>query len=97
MKEVEGVYELEGRGRKPLFTIENDAKKVKNYIKKLNINEICIVYEKEFLGEEKKKIRISYKRARRSIFKDTKWKTYWSKLAQINSVKGFVDKGLCDL
>lgn len=33
-KRVEGVYELEGRGRKPLLTIENDAKKVKDYIKK---------------------------------------------------------------
>ena len=33
-KRVEGVYELKGRGRKPILTIENDAKKVKNYIKK---------------------------------------------------------------
>ena len=30
----QGIYELEGRGRKPLLTIENDAKKVKDYIKK---------------------------------------------------------------
>ena len=44
-----------------------------------------------------KKIGISYKRARRSIFKDSKWKTYWSKLAQINAVKEFVEKNLCDL
>jgi transposase len=35
LKEVAGVYELEGRGRKPLLTIENDAKKVKEYIKKI--------------------------------------------------------------
>lgn len=33
-KKVEGVYELEGRGRKPLLTIENDGEKVRNYIKK---------------------------------------------------------------
>ena len=33
-KRVKGVSELEGRGRKPLLTIENDAKKVKDYIKK---------------------------------------------------------------
>jgi hypothetical protein len=37
LKEVEGVYELEGRGRKPLLTIENDGKKVKDYIKKSSI------------------------------------------------------------
>ena len=36
-KIVEGVYELEGRGRKPLLTIEDDAKKVKDYIKKSSI------------------------------------------------------------
>ena len=34
LKEVAGVYELKGRGRKPLLTIENDSKKVKEYIKK---------------------------------------------------------------
>ena len=44
-----------------------------------------------------KKIGISYKRARRSIFKESKWKTYWTKSAQVASVKGFVEKGLCDL
>jgi hypothetical protein len=44
-----------------------------------------------------KKIGISYKRARRSIFKDSKWKTYWNKLAQISTVKDSVEKGLCDL
>ena len=44
-----------------------------------------------------KKTGISYKRARRSIFKENKWKTYWTKSAQVASVKGFVDKGLCDL
>jgi transposase len=44
-----------------------------------------------------KKIGISYKRARRSIFKDSKWKTYWDKSAQITSIKGFVEKKLCDL
>lgn len=44
-----------------------------------------------------KKIGISYKRARRGIFKESKWKTYWEKLAQIASIKGFVKKGLCDL
>jgi len=75
----------------------------------LNINEICIAFEKEFInGKNKliskrmlkqffKKIGISYKRARRSIFKDSKWKTYWEKLSQITSVKGFAEKGLCDL
>ena len=44
-----------------------------------------------------KQIGISYKRARRSIFKDSKWKTYWNKLAQITTVKGSVEKGFCDL
>jgi len=33
-EKVEGVYELKGRGRKPLLTIETDAKKVRAYIKK---------------------------------------------------------------
>ena len=33
-KRVEGVSELKGRGRKPILTIENDAEKVKEYIKK---------------------------------------------------------------
>ena len=68
-----------------------------------------IAFEKEFInGKNKliskrmlkrffKKIGISYKRGRRSIFKDSKWKTYWEKLSQITSVKGFVEKGLCDL
>ena len=43
-----------------------------------------------------RKIGISYKRARRGIFKDSKWKTYWSKLAQITSIKGFVEKGFVE-
>jgi len=34
---IEGVYELEGRGRKPKLTIEDDAEKVKEYIKKNSI------------------------------------------------------------
>ena len=34
-EKVEGVYELKGRGRKPLLTVEKDAKKVKEYIKKI--------------------------------------------------------------
>ena len=34
-KRVEGIFELKGRGRKPILTIENDAKKVKEYIKKI--------------------------------------------------------------
>ena len=33
-KRIEGIFELKGRGRKPILTIENDAKKVKEYIKK---------------------------------------------------------------
>jgi len=37
LRKVEGVYELKGRGRKPLLTIENDGKKVKDYIKKTSI------------------------------------------------------------
>lgn len=44
-----------------------------------------------------KKIGISYKRARRDIFKDNKWKTYWEKSAQLKSIKSFQEKGLCDL
>ena len=44
-----------------------------------------------------KKIGISYKRARRSIFKDSKWKNYWNKVAQIKMVKNNVDNGLCEL
>ena len=44
-----------------------------------------------------KKIGLSYKRARRDIFKDNKWKTYWEKYAQLKSIKGFQEKGLCDL
>ena len=31
---LDGIYELKGRGRKPILTIENDANKVKEYIKK---------------------------------------------------------------
>jgi transposase len=31
---LDGIYELKGRGRKPNLTIENDAPKVKEYIKK---------------------------------------------------------------
>lgn len=34
-EKVEGVYELKGRGRKPILTIEDDERKVKEYIKKL--------------------------------------------------------------
>jgi transposase len=34
---LEGIYELKGRGRKPNLTIRNDAKKVKEYIKKNSI------------------------------------------------------------
>jgi len=33
-EKVEGVYELKGRGRKAILTKEDDAKKVKEYIKK---------------------------------------------------------------
>jgi transposase len=35
--ELDGIYELEGRGRKPKLTIEDDAQKVKEYIKKNSI------------------------------------------------------------
>ena len=31
---LDGIYELKGRGRKPKLRIENDAKKVQEYIKK---------------------------------------------------------------
>ena len=34
---LDGIYELKGRGRKSNLTIENDAKKVKEYIKKTSI------------------------------------------------------------
>ena len=34
-EKVKGVYELKGRGRKAILTIEKDGKKVKEYIKKL--------------------------------------------------------------
>ena len=34
---LDGIYELEGRGRKSNLTIENDAKKVRGYIKKNSI------------------------------------------------------------
>ena len=33
-EEINGLYELKGRGRKPKLTIENDEKRVKEYIKK---------------------------------------------------------------
>jgi transposase len=33
-QKVEAVFELKGRGRKPILTIEDDAQKVKEYIKK---------------------------------------------------------------
>lgn len=33
-EKVKGVYELKGRGRKAILTIEKDEKKVKEYIKK---------------------------------------------------------------
>ena len=36
-KKIEGVFELKGRGRKPILTVENDAEKVKEYIKKNSI------------------------------------------------------------
>ena len=34
-EKVEAVFELKGRGRKPILTIEKDGTKVKEYIKKL--------------------------------------------------------------
>jgi len=33
-EKIDGIYELKGRGRKPKLTIENDEKRVKEYIKK---------------------------------------------------------------
>jgi len=36
-EKIEGIFELKGRGRKPILTIEHDAKKVKEYIKKNSI------------------------------------------------------------
>ena len=36
-KKIEGVFELKGRGRKPILTIEEDEKRVKEYIKKTKI------------------------------------------------------------
>jgi len=36
-EKVEAVFELKGRGRKAILTIEDDAKKVKEYIKKTSI------------------------------------------------------------
>ena len=36
-EKIEGVYELKGRGRKPILRIEDDGKKVKEYIKKTSI------------------------------------------------------------
>ena len=36
-EKVEAVFELKGRGRKPILTIEDDAKKVREYIKKTSI------------------------------------------------------------
>jgi len=36
-EKIEGLYELKGRGRKPLLTIEEDAKIVKEHIKKNSI------------------------------------------------------------
>ena len=44
-----------------------------------------------------RKIKLSYKRARRDIFKDSKWKSYWDKLDEINEIKGLVEQGVCDL
>jgi len=35
--DLDGIYELEGRGRKPSLTIEKDTEKVKEYIKKNSI------------------------------------------------------------
>ena len=36
-EKVEAVFELKGRGRKPILTIEDDAKKVREYIKNTSI------------------------------------------------------------
>jgi len=40
---------------------------------------------------------MSYKRAKKSIMKDSKWKTYFQKYAQIQMIKEWADKGLCEL
>ena len=44
-----------------------------------------------------RKIGLSYKRARRDIFKDSKWKSYWEKLDEIKEIKGLVEQRFCDL
>ena len=75
----------------------------------MNINEICIAFENEFIdGKNKsitkgmlkrffKKIVVTYKRVRRSILKNSKWKTYWKKVSQIKSIRKFEKQELCDL
>ena len=40
---------------------------------------------------------MSYKRAKKSIMRDSKWKTYFQKYAQIQMLKEWVNQGLCEL
>jgi hypothetical protein len=40
---------------------------------------------------------MSYKRAKKSIMKDSKWKTYFQKYAQIQMLKEWANQGLCEL
>jgi len=44
-----------------------------------------------------KKIGISYKRAKKTIMKETKWKHYWDKVLQIKIMKNWENKGSGDL
>jgi len=44
-----------------------------------------------------KKIGMSYKRAKKSIMKNSKWKNYFQKYAQIQMIKKWVKQGLCQL
>lgn len=36
-EKIEGIFELKGRGRKPILKVTEDAKRVKEYIKKNSI------------------------------------------------------------
>jgi transposase len=40
---------------------------------------------------------MSYKRAKKSIMKNSKWKNYFDKYAQLQMIKEWVKKGVCEL
>jgi transposase len=85
------VMKIKWSTKKPNLTLI-DYSQMKRFTFKIDIK-----ITKRILKRFFKKIGVSYKRARRSIFKESKWKDYWQKKAQIKTVKNYVDEGLCNL